>query len=366
MNLIRNKLQGVFGSLLIRRPPLQSLTIHDVKRRDFACICLCTMLSRNSYFQDCIFQKNNRFFQNVYYTSDCIPFKEKSNSDLITTTKSSRTHELMPQEEVCGSVTLMEEIDIPVSDEDGDWTSEMRWITSQESRDVLFPAKDVSEIDALSPELRPSFNIAAYVNRSETLQELVKLRVDLSKWEKRRGISSFILRLDFEKDMKRHIMFLHDMGVLADNLGWWLTINPLIFREKLDDLHTRVNYLQSKKFTSDQITRVISKNPYWLLFSTIRIDNRLGYFQRTFGLTGAEVRLLASKRPQLITLNFNHIMRTSFAVLEEMGFNQTEMKSLLLTKPKIWTMVHLCKEDSSLPIMKWVCHMHSSFSFHKF
>lgn len=56
------------------------------------------------------------------------------------------------------------------------------------------------------------------------------------------------------------------MGVAAEDLGRWLTINPLIFREKFDDLQTRLNYLQTMRFTPDQITRIISKNPNWLLF----------------------------------------------------------------------------------------------------
>lgn len=60
--------------------------------------------------------------------------------------------------------------------------------------------------------------------------------------------------------------FLHDLGVPADNLGWWLTVNPYIFKENLDNLQARINYLESMKFSSDQIARVILKNPYWLLF----------------------------------------------------------------------------------------------------
>lgn len=60
--------------------------------------------------------------------------------------------------------------------------------------------------------------------------------------------------------------FLHDLGVPSDELGHFITINPWIFKEDLDDLQVRVNYLQSKKFSSDMITRIVRKNPRWLVF----------------------------------------------------------------------------------------------------
>lgn len=75
-----------------------------------------------------------------------------------------------------------------------------------------------------------------------------------------------------------------------------------------------------------------------LFYSTVRIDKRLGYFQKTFGLTGNEVRYLASKQPQLITYNLHHITTNSFVIKEEMGFNDKEVKELILGKPKLWMM----------------------------
>jgi len=41
--------------------------------------------------------------------------------------------------------------------------------------------------------------------------------------------------------------------------------------------------------------------------STEKIDQRLGHFQKTFKLTGNEVRNLAVKRPRLITYHMSHI-----------------------------------------------------------
>jgi mTERF domain-containing protein len=60
--------------------------------------------------------------------------------------------------------------------------------------------------------------------------------------------------------------FLHDLGVPSDELGAFITKNPRIFQEDLNDLQVRVNYLQSKKFSAEMIARVVSRNPYWLSF----------------------------------------------------------------------------------------------------
>jgi mTERF domain-containing protein len=56
-----------------------------------------------------------------------------------------------------------------------------------------------------APCLVPSFNFAAYVNNSPSLQKWIQLGVDLAKLERKKGIPQYIMRLDFERDMKAHI-----------------------------------------------------------------------------------------------------------------------------------------------------------------
>ncbi|XP_063231578.1 transcription termination factor 3, mitochondrial isoform X2 [Bacillus rossius redtenbacheri] len=84
------------------------------------------------------------------------------------------------------------------------------------------------------------------------------------------------------------------------------------------------------------VLKVISKNPYWLSFSTDTIDSRLGHFQKNFSLTGNEVRFLATKQPRLITYSMNHIKVNTFVIKEELGFEAKEMKNILLKQPKLW------------------------------
>lgn len=207
-------------------------------------------------------------------------------------------------------------------------------ILEEEKNSIIGPVEE--DISYIGPYFQPSFNFAAYVNKSKTLQELVKLGVDLHKLEQKKDVPTFLLQMDFETNIKEYIMFLHDLGVPADELGLYFTKNPFIFKEDLDNLQVRVNYLQSKKFTNKMITRVISKNPFWLSFSTKDIDRRLGHFQKTFKLTGAEVRSLTTKQPRLITYSLMLINGNTFSIKEEMGFTDDEMKYLLLKSPRLW------------------------------
>ena len=182
----------------------------------------------------------------------------------------------------------------------------------------------------------PTFNFAAYVNKSETLQKFVELGVDLSKLEQRKGVPMFVMRLDFERDCKKHLFFLHDLGLPAENYGSFITQNPLIFRESIDDLETRVYYLRSKKFSIEQVRDVVNRNPFWLNFSTRRIDRRLGWFQKNFMLTGNDIRFLTCKQPKLITFNLEQVRSANFSIKELMGFEKDELKVLLLGKPRLW------------------------------
>ena len=181
----------------------------------------------------------------------------------------------------------------------------------------------------------PSFNFAAYVNKSESLRKFVELGVDLSKIEKKKGLPQYVLKLDFERDVKKHLFFFNDLGIPAEAYGYFLTKNPLIFKESLDDLETRVYYLRSKKFSVPNVQTIVLKNPFWLSFSTKRIDKRLGWFQKNFIMTGDEVRKLTVKQPKLITYNLEHVREAAFSVREQMGFDKLETKMLLLAKPNL-------------------------------
>ncbi|KAG9464879.1 hypothetical protein GDO78_019245 [Eleutherodactylus coqui] len=92
----------------------------------------------------------------------------------------------------------------------------------------------------LPPPIPPqSVTLRYYVDHSETLQKLVQLGVDLSKLEKRPHVGTFLLKLDFQKDISKVLFFLKDVGVEDHQLGPFLTKNPFILSQDLDNLHKR-------------------------------------------------------------------------------------------------------------------------------
>ncbi|XP_050535933.1 transcription termination factor 3, mitochondrial [Daktulosphaira vitifoliae] len=190
----------------------------------------------------------------------------------------------------------------------------------------------------IRPALRPTFNLASYVNESSSLQKLVKLGVELYKFDNKPDIMSTILKLDFERDMKQYIQFVFDCGVPADCLGKFFTKNPMIFTEHIDDLNTRINYLKYKNFTKEMISFILQKHPKWLSHSTIDIDASLGFFQSQFYLSGDDIRNITVKLPKLITWSKSNVHLIIFSLNEEMGFNRSERKRLLLIYPKIYIM----------------------------
>ncbi|CAA9997419.1 unnamed protein product [Nesidiocoris tenuis] len=199
---------------------------------------------------------------------------------------------------------------------------------------VLDDCKD--DVSDYTIEHRPSFNLAAYADKSPLLQKLIDLGVNLSTIEQR-GAGELILRLDFERNVKPYLQFLLDQGVPAEELGSFITRNPYILNEDLENLQIRVNYLQAKLFQRDAILRIITKNASWLSRSTKEIDSRLGFLQSLFKLSGQEVRHVTVRMPKLVTRQKFQIEEARFGVIEQMGFNATESKTLLMEKPKIYT-----------------------------
>ena len=68
----------------------------------------------------------------------------------------------------------------------------------------------------------------------------------------------FFYRLDWDQDIMPHLRFLAShSGLDHGGLAKYLTTNPWILEQNLDDLQMRVNYLESKKFSQAAIARII-------------------------------------------------------------------------------------------------------------
>ncbi|XP_076272945.1 mitochondrial transcription termination factor 3 [Rhynchophorus ferrugineus] len=192
------------------------------------------------------------------------------------------------------------------------------------------------DISHISSYLKPTYNVAAYANKSETIQQLVKLGVNIAAIEKKKPEAvTDILKLSFD-DIKGHIIFFNQLGLDNSQISYLITNNPYIFRETLDNLDVRITYLKFKQFTNDMVSRIVGRNPFWLSYRTQEIDDKLGFFQKTFHLSGKEVRQIAVAQPKLITFDQEKIKVNIFALKEEMCFSPSDLKEILLKKPKLY------------------------------
>ena len=96
--------------------------------------------------------------------------------------------------------------------------------------------QNVEVINHIRPTLKKSFNLAAYVNVSETLQQLLKLEVDLSKIDKRPDVASYIVRADFKEDIEPYILFLVNNGVNIADVAAVINRNPFILMVSTSEL----------------------------------------------------------------------------------------------------------------------------------
>uniref|UniRef100_G3MLD7 Uncharacterized protein n=1 Tax=Amblyomma maculatum TaxID=34609 RepID=G3MLD7_AMBMU len=200
--------------------------------------------------------------------------------------------------------------------------------------DALSTSVDAEFLDEMGPALPKSFNLAAYANKSVTVQRLVQLGMDLSVCEKK-GLGQELITLDFEKDVEPLIRFLISQGIPADRLGWWFTKNPYVFQEPLENLQVRIDYLVSKRFSPEAVTRIVSNAPLFLAFRVENMDRRLGFLQSTLSLSGAEVRHIVTRYPKLPTMKLHNVANNAFAIKEEMGFTEYEMKQMIMVCPKL-------------------------------
>lgn len=223
------------------------------------------------------------------------------------------------------------------SDFEIDWNKELDDENSENNRSILAPVKDEFSITA-EPMLRPSYNLAAYVQKSDTLQQFLKLGVDLNKWD-RQNVGQFIANLDFKRDVQDYIILLtKDIGVPVEELGKMFTKNPHILKQHLDDIEIRCNYLRLKRFQPEQIVSILVRHPFWLNYSIRDIDKRLGFFQKHFGLTGNQVRTMTIIGPKLVTHDLQAVQEVSFSVRMECEFTDVQVKQLVLKCPNIWMM----------------------------
>ncbi|XP_061520977.1 transcription termination factor 3, mitochondrial isoform X2 [Phycodurus eques] len=205
-----------------------------------------------------------------------------------------------------------------------------------------YALEGISDEEAVRLMPRPSIppvaaSLRDYVDRSETLAKLVHLGVNLWKLEERPNVGSMLLRLNFDEDVAPRLLFLKALGVDESRLGFVVTRNPFVLTEDLQNLHARVNYLMSKKFTSENVASMVSRAPYLLNFSVKRLDNRLGFYQQQLGLSASNTRNIVTRLPRLLCGSLEPVKGNLKMCEIELGFKANEIQHIVLAVPKILT-----------------------------
>lgn len=213
--------------------------------------------------------------------------------------------------------------------------------SSKSNSPRLDPFVDVQEyqmafLDQLRPPAKRSFNLAAYVNDSRVLQELIKLGVSLYDIEQTNcAAAKRLVLLDFERDCMPYIHFLVGNGLQKSNLGRFISEFPSVFQEHLDDLQTRINYYESKGFSKKMIATALNKSSRLIVHETKYIDHKLGRLQVTFCLPAPVVRRIVTNHPEVISLPPEQYELIKFCLDEEFGFRTREIEKILAEQPQI-------------------------------
>ncbi|XP_041811682.1 transcription termination factor 3, mitochondrial [Chelmon rostratus] len=202
--------------------------------------------------------------------------------------------------------------------------------------------EEISDEEAVSisvPSAMPpaSISLRDYVDQSETLSKLVQLGVNLWKLEQRPNVGSMLLRLNFNTDVAPRLLFLKDIGVEDSCFGYIITHNPFILTENLENLQARVNYLKSKKFSSETVASMVSRAPYLLNFSVKRLDNRLGFYQQQLSLSASNTRNVVARLPRLLCGSLEPVKENLKVCEIELGFKQNEIQHIVIAVPKVLT-----------------------------
>ncbi|CAF3493025.1 unnamed protein product, partial [Rotaria sp. Silwood2] len=192
-------------------------------------------------------------------------------------------------------------------------------------------------INEMYPSLRPfTFDLAYLINESPTLKRFIEMGVDVYRWNQPNTKAKYILTLNFERDCIPHLVFLNELGIKNKHLSQYLSYNPWIFKEPLDDLRVRINYLESKGFNQDNIRDILIRAPFLLNLSTKMIDTKLNWFIKKFHLNDNDIYEFVIRSPKLLTLPLQDISNTYFNMHSLLGFEHVQLQKIFRQYPKLF------------------------------
>ncbi|EGT35287.1 hypothetical protein CAEBREN_12999 [Caenorhabditis brenneri] len=189
-------------------------------------------------------------------------------------------------------------------------------------------------------ELPPvhSHSLVPYVNHSPLLRFLVDIGVDLAEIENTTSIGRHLLRLQMEDVLKKIELMQNEIGFENEEIGAYLTRNPFFLLQNVNDMQTRLNYLELKKFTKAERRKIVDEYRYWLNCNVQLIDSRLGWIQQQFKLSAKSTREIIVKEPRIIMFGTGPIERIFKMFTKELNFNSNQLKALIVTDPRLFMM----------------------------
>ncbi|KAF8381337.1 hypothetical protein PRIPAC_70479 [Pristionchus pacificus] len=189
-------------------------------------------------------------------------------------------------------------------------------------------------------------SLTPYVNHVPLLKRLVDVGVDLFEIEcKYPAVPRHLLRLPYAEAREKirwlvSIVFANPAlaGFTPDSLGDYITRNPYVLLQKLDDMKARVNYLASIKFNRKEILKLVSEFRFWLNIDVKSTEKRLDTVTGMFGLRKSAMRQVLVKEPRLLMFGLGPIKRIWDLLTVEFGFTAEQVKDMLMDDPRLFIM----------------------------
>ncbi|KAF7250745.1 hypothetical protein EG68_09097 [Paragonimus skrjabini miyazakii] len=190
-------------------------------------------------------------------------------------------------------------------------------------------------VNSLTPVIPPSGNLAAYVPRSYTLSQLVRLGVDLSRLEAIPGAANFLVKLDFHKSVEPVLWKFHHHGFCAAQIARVCTAFPKMFQLPLSEIDSRINYFIQHGFITSTIPEMFCRCPAILASTSVDVDRQLGNIQVLFQLTADDLRACITSVPKAIIHPLGKIKDVYVVLTKMMGFPNPVARSLVCSAPKL-------------------------------
>ncbi|CAI2355122.1 unnamed protein product [Caenorhabditis sp. 36 PRJEB53466] len=183
-----------------------------------------------------------------------------------------------------------------------------------------------------------SHSLVPFVNHSPLLRFLVDIGVDLAEVENTTSVGKHLLRLQMDDVRQKIELMQNEIGFENEAIGKYLTRNPFFLLQDVNDMQTRLNYLELKKFTKPERRKIVDEYRYWLNCNVKLIDSRLGWLQQQFKLSAKLTRELIVKEPRIIMFGTGPLERLVKMFTKELNFSANQLKTLVLEDPRLFMM----------------------------